>query len=178
MIFRVAYILFTMGLLTLVIFLVDGLPAYGLPFMWENLSPRNSKFIPHEHQLTKYAIFDSVPPGLASALLTMLAGVIISPLVKIRRGIRATREPARNSGAPGLSSPIASALHRACRERHAQSPLSQKALSGPFTPWWTAWGHAPDCQASTSMIGTFLVSSASYFPSCSSLCSLEGRKTS
>ena len=81
MIFCVAYILFTIGLPTLVIFLVGGLPTYGLPFTWENLSLDNYKFILFEHQLTKDAIFNSVTLGLASALITMFAGVIISYVI-------------------------------------------------------------------------------------------------
>lgn len=81
MLFCIAYIAFTIGLPTLVIFLVGGLPTYGLPFTWENLSLENYKFILFEHQLTKDAIFNSVTLGLSSALITMFAGVIISYVI-------------------------------------------------------------------------------------------------
>ena len=52
-----------------------------MPFTWENLSLDNYKFILFEHQLTKDAIFNSVTLGLASALITMFAGVIISYVI-------------------------------------------------------------------------------------------------
>lgn len=81
MIFCIAYIAFTIGLPTVVIFLVGGLPTYGLPFTWENLSLENYKFILFDHQLTKDAIFNSVTLGLSSALITMFAGVIISYVI-------------------------------------------------------------------------------------------------
>lgn len=81
MIFCIAYIAFTIGLPTVVIFLVGGLPTYGLPFTWENLSLANYKFILFDHQLTKDAIFNSVTLGLSSALITMFAGVIISYVI-------------------------------------------------------------------------------------------------
>lgn len=81
MVFCILYIGFTIGLPTLVIFLVGGLPTYGLPFTWENLSLDNYKFILFEHQLTKDAIFNSLTLGLSSALITMFAGVIISYVI-------------------------------------------------------------------------------------------------
>ena len=81
MIFCILYIGFTIGLPTVVIFLVGGLPTYGLPFTWENLSLENYKFILFEHQLTKDAIFNSLTLGLSSALITMFAGVIISYVI-------------------------------------------------------------------------------------------------
>lgn len=81
MLFCIAYIAFTIGLPTVVIFLVGGLPTYGLPFTWENLSLANYKFILFDHQLTKDAIFNSLTLGLSSALITMFAGVIISYVI-------------------------------------------------------------------------------------------------
>ncbi len=81
LVFCIAYIAFTIGLPTLVIFLVGGLETYGLPFTWENLSLNNYKFILFEHQLTKDAIFNSLSLGLLSALITMFAGVIISYVI-------------------------------------------------------------------------------------------------
>lgn len=81
MVFCILYIGFTIGLPTVVIFLVGGLPTYGLPFTWENLSLDNYKFILFEHQLTRDAIFNSLTLGLSSALITMFAGVIISYVI-------------------------------------------------------------------------------------------------
>lgn len=81
MVFCVAYIAFTIGLPTAVIFLVGGLPTYGMPFTLENLSLANYKFILFDNQLTKDAIFNSLTLGLSSALITMFAGVIISYVI-------------------------------------------------------------------------------------------------
>lgn len=81
LIFCCAYIAFTIVLPTAVIFLVGGLPTYGLPFTWENLSLDNYKFILFEHQLTRDAIFNSVTLGLSAALITMFAGVMISYVI-------------------------------------------------------------------------------------------------
>lgn len=77
----IAYIAFTIGLPTAVIFLVGALPTYGLPFTWENLSLQNYWFILFEHQLTRDAIFNSLSLGLLSAFITMFAGVIISYVI-------------------------------------------------------------------------------------------------
>ena len=81
MIFCVAYIGFTIVLPTVIIFLVGGLPTYGLPFTWENLSLSNYYFILFEHKLTRDAIFNSVTLGLAAAVITMFAGVMISYVI-------------------------------------------------------------------------------------------------
>lgn len=77
----IAYIAFTIILPTAVIFLVGGLPTYGLPFTWENLSLDNYKFILFDHKLTRDAIFNSVTFGLSAAVITMFAGVIISYVI-------------------------------------------------------------------------------------------------
>jgi iron(III) transport system permease protein len=76
-----AYIGFTIVLPTAVIFLVGGLPTYGLPFTWENLSLNNYYFILFEHKLTRDAIFNSVTLGLSAAVITMFAGVMISYVI-------------------------------------------------------------------------------------------------
>ncbi|MDR3073679.1 MAG: iron ABC transporter permease, partial [Deltaproteobacteria bacterium] len=81
LIFCVAYIGFTIVLPTAVIFLVGGLPTYGLPFTLENLSLENYRFILFDHKLTRDAIFNSVTLGLAAALITMFAGVMISYVI-------------------------------------------------------------------------------------------------
>jgi iron(III) transport system permease protein len=77
----IAYIAFTIVLPTAVIFLVGGLPTYGLPFTWENLSLENYRFILFKHKLTRDAIFNSVTLGLSAALITMFAGVMISYVI-------------------------------------------------------------------------------------------------
>ncbi|TYG35508.1 iron ABC transporter permease [Lonepinella koalarum] len=79
------YIGFTIVLPTVTIFLVGGLKTYGLPISWENLTLDNYKFILFDWQLTKDAIRNSVTLGLAAAVITMFAGVIISyVIVKMR----------------------------------------------------------------------------------------------
>lgn len=83
--FCLAYIGFTIVLPTVVIFLVGGLTTYGLPFTAENLSLNNYKFILFDYQVTRDAIVNSVSLGLAAALITMSAGVMISyVIVKMR----------------------------------------------------------------------------------------------
>jgi iron(III) transport system permease protein len=80
-----AYIGFTIVLPTATIFLVGGLRTYGLPFTAENLTLENYRYILFEWQLTRGAIWNSVTLGLAAALITMFAGVIISyVIVKMR----------------------------------------------------------------------------------------------
>lgn len=79
------YIAFTIVLPTATIFLVGGLKTYGLPITLENLTLENYKFILFDWQLTKDAIRNSVLLGLAVAVITMFAGVMISyVIVKMR----------------------------------------------------------------------------------------------
>lgn len=75
------YIAFTIVLPTVVIFLVGGLKTYGLPFTAANLSLDNYKFILFDYQVTKDAIWNSVTLGLGAAVITMLAGVMISYVI-------------------------------------------------------------------------------------------------
>ena len=44
----------------------------------ENLSLDNYKYILFEYEVTKDAIFNSISLGLAAAIITMFAGVMIS----------------------------------------------------------------------------------------------------
>jgi iron(III) transport system permease protein len=79
------YILFTIALPTVTIFLVGGLKTYGLSFTLENLSLNNYKYVLFGWQLTKDAIRNSVLLGFSAAVITMFAGVIISyVLVKMK----------------------------------------------------------------------------------------------
>lgn len=81
----VIYILITIVLPTVIIFLVGGLKTYGLPFTAENLSLDNYKYVLFEWEMTKDAIFNSVVLGFSAAVITMFAGVIISyVLVKMK----------------------------------------------------------------------------------------------
>ena len=79
--FCLAYIAFTILLPTVVIFLVGGVETYGLPFTMENLSLDNYKYILFEYEVTKDAIFNSITLGLAAAVITMFAGVMISYVI-------------------------------------------------------------------------------------------------
>ena len=79
------YIGFTILLPSATIFMVGGLKTYGLPFTAENLTLANYKYILFDWQLTRDAIRNSLSLGLAAALITMCAGVIISyVIVKMR----------------------------------------------------------------------------------------------
>ncbi len=77
----IAYIALTIVLPTATIFLVGGLKTYGLPFTLENLTWGNYNHILFEWDLTRDSIWNSISLGLASALITMFAGVIISYVI-------------------------------------------------------------------------------------------------
>ncbi|MBL0141782.1 MAG: iron ABC transporter permease [Betaproteobacteria bacterium] len=81
LVFCIAYIGFTIVLPTVTIFLVGGLRTYGLPFTAENMTFANYWHILFEWQLTRDAILNSLGLGLAAALITMFAGVIISYVI-------------------------------------------------------------------------------------------------
>lgn len=77
----VVYIALTIVLPTATIFLVGGLKTYGLSFTLENLTWANYNHILFEWDLTRDSIWNSISLGLASALITMFAGVIISYVI-------------------------------------------------------------------------------------------------
>lgn len=79
--FCIAYIGFTIVLPTVTIFLVGGLNTYGLPISLENMTFDNYYHILFEWDLTRDAIWNSIGLGLAAALITMFAGVIISYVI-------------------------------------------------------------------------------------------------
>ncbi|WP_333825596.1 ABC transporter permease [Pinisolibacter sp.] len=79
--FCVAYIGFTIVLPTATIFLVGGLATYGLPITPENMTFDNYHHILFEWDLTRDAIWNSIGLGLAAALITMFAGVVISYVI-------------------------------------------------------------------------------------------------
>ncbi len=77
----IVYIGLTIVLPTATIFLVGGLKTYGLSFTLENLTWANYNHILFEWDLTRDSIWNSISLGLASALITMFAGVIISYVI-------------------------------------------------------------------------------------------------
>ncbi len=77
----IVYIGLTIVLPTATIFLVGGLKTYGLSFTPENLTWANYNHILFEWDLTRDSIWNSISLGLASALITMFAGVIISYVI-------------------------------------------------------------------------------------------------
>lgn len=77
----IIYIGLTIVLPTATIFLVGGLKTYGLSFTPENLTWANYNHILFEWDLTRDSIWNSISLGLASALITMFAGVIISYVI-------------------------------------------------------------------------------------------------
>ncbi|NMQ04261.1 iron ABC transporter permease [Candidatus Accumulibacter phosphatis] len=79
--FCIAYIGLTIVLPTVTIFMVGGLNTYGLPFTLENMTLNNYRHILFEWDLTRDAIWNSISLGLAAALITMFAGVIISYVI-------------------------------------------------------------------------------------------------
>jgi len=81
LVFCIAYIGFTIVVPTVTIFMVGGLKTYGLPFTAENLTLANYRYILFDWKLTRDAIWNSVTLGLAAALITMFAGVMISYVI-------------------------------------------------------------------------------------------------
>ena len=77
----IGYIAFTILLPAITIFLVGGLKTYGLPFTAENMTLKNYTYILFDWKLTRDAIWNSVSLGLAAALITMFAGVMISYVI-------------------------------------------------------------------------------------------------
>jgi iron(III) transport system permease protein len=81
LVFCIAYIGFTIVMPTVTIFMVGGLKTYGLPFTAENLTLANYRYILFDWKMTRDAIWNSVTLGLAAALITMFAGVMISYVI-------------------------------------------------------------------------------------------------
>lgn len=84
-IFCIIYLLITVVLPTMTIFLVALLRTYGLPLRVENMTFANFFYVLFKWKLTKDAIFNSLYLSLGAALVTMLVGGIISyVLVKMK----------------------------------------------------------------------------------------------
>ncbi|MDR2111486.1 MAG: iron ABC transporter permease [Candidatus Accumulibacter sp.] len=77
----IAYIALTIVLPTATIFMVGGLKTYGLPFTLENMTWGNYNHILFEWDLTRDSIWNSISLGIAAALITMFAGVVISYVI-------------------------------------------------------------------------------------------------
>ena len=84
-IFCCVYLLITVVMPTVTIFLVGFLNTYGLPLALENMSWENYRYVLFEWKLTKDAIWNSAYLSLSAAFVTMIAGGIISyVLVKLK----------------------------------------------------------------------------------------------
>lgn len=84
-IFCCIYLLITVVMPTVTIFLVGFLKTYGVPMTLENMSLENYRYVLFEWKLTKDAIWNSTYLSLSAAFVTMIAGGIISyVLVKLK----------------------------------------------------------------------------------------------
>ena len=84
-IFCCVYLLITVVMPTVTIFLVGFLNTYGLPLALENMSWENYRYVLFEWKLTKDAIWNSAYLSLSAAFVTMIAGGINSyVLVKLK----------------------------------------------------------------------------------------------
>jgi ABC-type Fe3+ transport system, permease component len=77
LIVSILYILITVVLPTVTIFLIGGLKKYGLPFFLKNMT-WNNYFEIFRWKMTKDAIWNSVFLSVGAAFVTMLASVMIS----------------------------------------------------------------------------------------------------
>ena len=77
-IFCCIYLLITVVMPTVTIFLVGFLKTYGLPVALENMTFENFRYVLFEWKLTKDAIWNSLYLSLSAAFVTMIAGGIIS----------------------------------------------------------------------------------------------------
>ena len=81
LIFCCVYVFVTIVVPTATIFGVGALKTYGLPLSFENMTLHNFEYILFEWELTRDSIWNSISLGLASALITMFCGVIISYVI-------------------------------------------------------------------------------------------------
>ncbi len=79
-IFCILYLLITVVMPTVTIFLIGGLKTYGLPFTPNNMTFANYAEI-FKMKLTRSAIWNSVYLSTLTAFVTMLAGVMISYVI-------------------------------------------------------------------------------------------------
>ncbi len=76
----IVYLLITVVMPTVTIFLIGGLKTYGLPFIPKNMTLDNYIEI-FQMKLTRSAIWNSVYLSTLTAFVTMLAGVMISYVI-------------------------------------------------------------------------------------------------
>ena len=76
----VVYLLLTVVLPTVTIFLIGGLKTYGLPFLPKNMTFENYAEV-FQMKMTRSAIWNSVYLSTLTAFVTMLAGVMISYVI-------------------------------------------------------------------------------------------------
>jgi iron(III) transport system permease protein len=81
LILSIAYIVVTVLLPTVTIFLAGFLKTYGLSFSAENMTWNNFTHILFKWKLTRDAIWNSLYLSLSAAFVTMLAGVMISYVI-------------------------------------------------------------------------------------------------
>ncbi|MFH0994222.1 MAG: iron ABC transporter permease [Pseudomonadota bacterium] len=85
LIFSIIYILITVVLPTVTIFLVGSLKTYGIRFTMENMGFANLKYILFQWKMTKDAIWNSFYLSLGAAFVTMIVGTLISyTIVKMK----------------------------------------------------------------------------------------------
>lgn len=77
----ILYLLITVVMPTVTIFLVGGLKTYGLAIVPDNMTLENFKYILFKWKLTRDAIWNSTYLSLSAAFVTMLAGVMISYVI-------------------------------------------------------------------------------------------------
>ncbi len=80
LVISIVYILITVVLPTVTIFLVGGLKTYGLTFQLQNMTWNNYIKI-FQWKMTKDAIWNSIYLSLSAAFVTMLAGTMISYVI-------------------------------------------------------------------------------------------------
>lgn len=85
--FCVLYIGFTIVLPAVIIFMVGSLRTFGLPFNAETMSLDNFRFVLFEFQMTRDAIRNTLILGSSAAVVTMIAGAIISYIL-VKTNIR------------------------------------------------------------------------------------------
>jgi iron(III) transport system permease protein len=81
LVLSILYILVTVILPTVTIFMVGTLKTYGLEFTPENMTLGNLKYILFEWKMTRDAIWNSFYLSLAAAFITMLVGTLISYVI-------------------------------------------------------------------------------------------------
>jgi iron(III) transport system permease protein len=81
LVFSIIYILITVILPTVTIFMVGTLKTYGLEFTPENMTLENVKYILLDWKMTRDAIWNSFYLSLAAAFVTMLVGTLISYVI-------------------------------------------------------------------------------------------------